>query len=296
VSISPDWRPICLTEREQYAARLAQCPAKASDLAFANLWGWREAYGLEWSFGQTHVWLRQTLPEVVYWPPVGPWAEPDWTQCPRLAQGGTFTRVPEELARIWDAALPGRVSAEPAREHWDYLYSVPELVELKGNRFHKKKNLLSQFLRAYPNYRYHPMTPDCVEDVLAMQKDWRQWRDSEPDAALEAENTAIHQVLENWDRLPGMFGGVITLGGRIAAYTVAEALDDKTLVIHFEKGHAQFKGVYQAINREFLAREAAGFTLVNREQDLGDPGLRHAKESYNPVDYVRKSTVIVTPA
>ncbi|MDL2210934.1 DUF2156 domain-containing protein, partial [Desulfovibrio sp. OttesenSCG-928-O18] len=31
----------------------------------------------------------------------------------------------------------------------------------------------------------------------------------------------------------------------------------------------------------------------NREQDLDDEGLRKAKESYNPVDYVRKNTVRV---
>jgi hypothetical protein len=68
---------------------------------------------------------------------------------------------------------------------------------------------------------------------------------------------------------------------------VAEPLPTDTLVIHFEKGMGSYKGVYQAMNQQFLATQT-GFTLVNREQDLGNEGLRKAKLSYNPVAFVRK--------
>lgn len=289
------WQPVCLTGREEYLRRLALCPTVTSDVSFGNIWGWREVYGLEWRFGRSHVWLRQTRPETVYWGPVGPWSSEDWENCPVLTGGGAFTRVPEALATLWAERLPGRVRLTESRGHWDYVYSVPELVELKGNRFHKKKNLLNQFLRDQ-QYRYHAMTPDCVEDVLAMQEQWCSWRDCESGDTLISENEAIRRVLENWDNMPGMFGGVVEVRGRIAAYTVAEQLDEKSLVIHFEKGHAEFKGIYQAINQLFLANEAQDFALVNREQDLDDLGLRKAKESYNPVAYLKKFEVQVAPA
>ena len=62
-------------------------------------------------------------------------------------------------------------------------------------------------------------------------------------------------------------------------------------MIHFEKGDTQYKGIYQAINQMFLAHEGNGFTLVNREQDLNDEGLRKAKLSYNPVKFLQKYRV-----
>lgn len=287
-----EYKPLCLTGREEYLERLAACPQKVSDYSFANIWGWCEAYGLEWSFGDSHVWLRQTRPDVVYWAPVGPWENVDWSRCPTLTQGGAFTRVPERLAAIWQTALPGRVELAEAREHWDYVYSVDELTKLSGNRFHKKKNLLSQFTRVH-EFDYRPLTADCIEEVLQMQLEWSQWREDEGDATLKAENRAIARVVKDWDRLPNLLGGAIRVDNRMVAYTVAEPLDESMLVIHFEKGHSGFKGVYQAINQMFLAHQGQDYHWVNREQDLGDEGLRKAKTSYNPASFLKKFVVKV---
>ena len=77
--------------------------------------------------------------------------------------------------------------------------------------------------------------------------------------------------------------------GKMVAYTVAEALTPQSIVIHFEKGDTQFKGVYQAINQMFLAHSARDFLTVNREQDLNDEGLRKSKLSYNPMKFLNKS-------
>ncbi len=286
--------PLGLDGRVEYLNRLAACPEKPSDYSFANLWGWCEEYGLEWSFGDSHVWLRQTKPNVVHWAPIGPWGAVDWAVCPTLAKGGTFTRVPEGLADIWRAALPGRVDIQEAREHWDYVYDVGELVKLSGNRFHKKKNLLSQFMKTY-DYDYHPLTADCIEEVLQMQMEWCQWRDDECDFTLQAENRAIARVVKDWDRLPNLLGGAIRVNGRMIAYTVAEPLDPSMLVIHFEKGQTGFKGVYQAINQMFLEHQGQDFQWVNREQDLGDEGLRKAKTGYHPTRFMKKFAVTVLP-
>lgn len=290
-----EFAPVCLAGRDAYLERLGRCPVKTSDYAFGNIFGWAEVYGLQWRFGRSHVWLRQTLPEVVYWAPVGPWEGEKWADCPVLADGLTMTRTPEPLRDVFAASLGQRLEVVEAREHWDYVYDVRELVELKGNRFHKKKNLLRQFEREY-RAEYKELTSDCVEETLDMQLQWCRWRDCEDASTLVAENAAIARILKNWDRLPGLFGGALRINGSMVAYTVAEALSDDMAVIHFEKGRPEYKGVYQAINQNFLAHLPEHFRLVNREQDLGDEGLRKAKLSYNPVDLLKKYTVTVRAA
>ena len=67
------------------------------------------------------------------------------------------------------------------------------------------------------------------------------------------------------------------------------------LVIHFEKGNPDYKGVYQTINQMFLETLSGRYPTVNREQDLDDPGLRKAKLSYHPIGFQKKFKVKYKP-
>ena len=50
--------------------------------------------------------------------------------------------------------------------------------------------------------------------------------------------------------------------------------------------------MYQFVNRAQALNLPPTVELVNREQDLGDEGLRQAKMTYRPVDFIRKYLVI----
>lgn len=285
-----EFAPVTLDGQEEYNRLLAQCSQKPSDYSFVNLWGWGREYGLEWSFQDGYVLLRQTIPQTLYWAPVGNWEKTDWRGVLQALPAQTcFIRIPERLKLIWEEFLPG-ILVEECREHWDYLYDVAELTELKGRKFHNKKNLLNQFLRDH-EVTFVTLDEKTVECALVLQTDWFLWRNSENDQTLEAENRAIVKVMHDWSRLGGLVGGGLVVDEKMIAYTIAEALDEDSIVIHFEKGCPNFKGVYQAINQMFLERCCQGFKIVNREQDLGDEGLRKAKLSYNPVDFLKKYTV-----
>lgn len=289
------FEPIQLKKQSEYLKILAQSPQISSDYSFSNLFGWADEYDLTWTWHSGLVWIRQAKPENLFWAPVGPWDSVDWPSVTKriVGNGACFVRVPESLARLWQEALEKkRLVIKEDRDHWDYLYDVKELVELKGNRFHKKKNLLKQFVKKY-DYRFEPFGPNMIEPAMAMQADWCNWRDCESSEVLSSENRSVFKVLTNWRSLEGLTGGALIVEDIIVAYTIAEKLTDDTIVVHYEKGCPDYKGVYQAINQMFLANLPSSFKVVNREQDLGEKGLRKAKMSYNPSGFLKKYRITV---
>lgn len=287
------FEPIRLEQQGDYAQMLAATPLAPSDYSFTNLWGWAEEYDLEWAWSDGLVWIRQQQPIPAYWAPMGDWNAAVWPSLlDGFEHGARFIRVPEKLQANWLAQCPKNLRVNETRGQWDYVYLASDLVNLSGNRYHKKKNLVNQFKRKY-DYTYLPMNAEMVAKALDMQSDWCIWRDCEADESLAAENRVIERILDRWEALDGLTGGAVLVADQLACYTIAEAMADNQLIIHFEKGDPEFKGSYQAISQLFLAHEAQGDTYVNREQDLDNKGLRKAKMSYHPVDFIRKNEVLL---
>ena len=286
------FEPISVEKQNAYRGVLAACPQITSDYSFINLWGWANEYGLQWAWSDSLVWVKQTLPEDIYWAPMGPWDKIDWTTTLNTNDFHVqrFIRMPEELVNIWKDKLADQIRIEDSRGHWDYVYDTANLIGLRGNKFHKKKNLVNQFTKKY-DFNYAPMESDMIEHALGLQTDWCTWRDCESFDTLAAENRVIQQILMHWTELTGITGGVLQVDDTMVAYTVAEQLTDDMLLIHFEKANQDYKGAYQAINQMFVSHSNGNFKTVNREQDLDDNGLRKAKLSYHPTDFLRKYNI-----
>lgn len=283
--------PISLDDITFYRSLLSQTSSYASDYSFGNLWGWAPHFGLEYRYDGQLCWIKQKYPETVYWAPIGPWeAVTEWFESEETTSGQQFIRIPENLLSIWKERFPDKIVSQESRGDWDYIYLSSDLSSLSGNRFHKKKNLLKQFQKTY-DYTYLPITHENAEMVLDMQAEWCRWRDCDSSRSLLAENDAISRLLAYWEKIPGLMGGIISIDDQPVAYTLAEPLGEDTLIVHFEKGHNSVKGVYQAINWLFCNDRGVNYKYLNREQDLGDEGLRQAKLSYNPVTFEQKHTV-----
>ena len=97
----------------------------------------------------------------------------------------------------------------------------------------------------------------------------------------------MQEMLTHFQAL-GVRGAMIEVNGKVEAVTLGEPLNPETFVIHIEKANGALVGIYQTINQAFCAKEATDFKYVNREQDLGVPGLRKSKESYHPCQMIKK--------
>ena len=102
------------------------------------------------------------------------------------------------------------------------------------------------------------------------------------------------EAFRNYTQLP-LKGGVLKIDGRIQAFAIGTQLNRDTGLIHFEKANPAFTGIYAAINQLFVANEWSTTRFINREDDMGLPGLRQAKKRYHPFRMIEKYTVVEAP-
>jgi hypothetical protein len=162
----------------------------------------------------------------------------------------------------------------------NYIYLASELAELAGRKFQKKRNLVSQAERAH-SWSTEMITENNLEKCFdILRKSIHE--DGEPSDSLRIELDTVNFSLQHFSQL-GQRGLILFADKQSAAFAVFEEQDSETVVIHIEKAIRSFKGVFQVINQE-TARVALnlGYMYINREEDLGNEGLRKAKVSYNP--------------
>jgi hypothetical protein len=258
---------------------------------------WERALGYQFAFDEDAelVWIRGEIPKEHYLAPVGRWDRPDWGDLLRARFEGVvdFQIVPEALLEIWRAQLGDALQAEENRASWEYLHLVDDLADLSGNKYVKKRNRINQFVKQNP-FQYLPITEELLPRIVEFQEKWcESYKVFDESGSIEMESDGIiRNILANWPSLPQMMGGALEVMGDIAAYTVAESIDD-VIMIHFEKASLDFSAAYQVINHEFLLHEGRKYRIVNREEDMDDPGLRDAKLSYHPTDFVKKYAVSI---
>ena len=170
----------------------------------------------------------------------------------------------------------------------DYLYDGEAMRKLSGKKLHKKKNHLNAFLKGY---EFRRLCCSDRDDVWCFLDRWRAGKGDEVEQHLDYEVEGIHEILRQCLELDIRMSGVY-IDGKLEAFTIGSYNPTENMaVIHIEKANPEIRGLYQFINQQFLIQEFPEVTLVNREDDLGQEGLRHAKMSYNPCGFARKYLV-----
>ncbi len=293
--------PVSLEQRGRVGELLARHPQPLSDYTFASLFFWAPV----WRYGLAFV-------------------EPDTLLV--LAAFGTDSRpgllqpvgeFPEELEdailrRARELAVPLRIESVSAdflqkhpafashfdvvevRDSANYVYAAEDLAELAGRRYSKKRNLIAQARSLY-SWTIESLGPQHEADCLEVGDDIAKKRTTETAITLAGETVALARALDHFGPL-GLRGLLLRVDGKPSAFSIFDRLGPTTAVVYFERAIRSWKGLYQVINQE-TARVigADGFELINREEDLGDAGLRQGKLSYFPTRLEMKYTLTLRP-
>ncbi|NLL69744.1 MAG: DUF2156 domain-containing protein [Epulopiscium sp.] len=197
---------------------------------------------------------------------------------------------PENMEAL-DILFPGQFSYEEVRDAFDYVYLLDKMVSLSGKKLHRKRNHINQFKKNH-QWSFEPITLENLQECWEMNEAWCKEMGCSDDNGLKQENCATRQYFKYFSQLK-MEGGLLRSGGQVIAYTMGEILNSDTYVIHLEKAFRDIQGAYPMINREFAAwikDRYPHIVYVNREEDVGDEGLRKAKQSYYPDKMEEKYT------
>jgi hypothetical protein len=289
-----DFKPIEIQDKPLFDEFLRQDPPQVSELTFTNLFIWRHHYQPAWA-----EWNGCIL--ILFHPhkspayglcPFGPGDKKNGLDllCKELAKQAAevrICRVGEEF--VANQVDPAAYEAVPDRDNSDYVYLTKDLINLSGNKYHRKKNHLNQFIKNHA-FEYRPLDAELVKRVLGMQEAWCQIRECVLKPDLLAEDFAVHEALTYFGELSYQ-GGAILINSVVEAFSLGEPLNQDTAVVHIEKANPEILGLYAAINQLFCLNTWSNVTYINREQDMGVEGLRKAKESYYPHHRVNKYTV-----
>ena len=296
---------ITLNDQTLFTSYFQKYPPVTSEFTFTNLFMWRNFYGLNFLEWKEHLLLfsrdifkKKKEPasgnknSLYFFPPVGPNPTEIIISLFKELKDLEFHRVPETITNTIQSSSDYQslnLQILEDRDNWDYVYETENLRTLPGNKYRQNRRWLNKFLETY-NYEFKILTESEVNRVKELQLEWCILRECEDDEGLKEEELAIYDALDNYATL-GFHGALLCVDEKCAAYTFGEMLNTDTLVIHVEKAHMEYEGAYQAISNLFLKNNFKDVLYVNREQDLGVPGLRRAKESYKPLRMEKKSII-----
>ncbi len=167
------------------------------------------------------------------------------------------------------------------RDNFDYIYTRKDLAELSGKKFHKKRNLVNGFVNNY-SYEEKRITGSNRCDLYTILEVWKSEREDPADYASAKEAIDLIEELN-------LRGCITYVDGKPSAFSMGEVFNQGSMfALHFEKAIGSYRGIYQFINQSFASMMDESILYINREQDLGDQGLRQAKMSYRPTGFVKK--------
>lgn len=286
-----DFRKITIEDKEWIKDRLAVDQFYGAEYCFSTMFNWQDFYHNEIAKFEGFAVIRSRFDGVTF----GYFGAGDRLKLIQaLEEEAAKEGVPLRLHSILEPErqrleeqMPGKFLFEEDRVDFDYCYTREKLAELKGRKLAAKRNHIKHFLVSCPDWSYEPITEKNLPECRAMSVDWYKNREETTGEKLEEEQKALYTAMDHFKE-EELMGGLLRVGEKVEAFTLASAVNKDTVVVHFEKANLTYPGCYPMINQQFVEKSCQNYSRINREDDMGSESLRKAKESYVPDEMLVK--------
>lgn len=288
-----NFKKLELSDRDWINEQLKKSDFKSCDYSFANNFIWQKPYKIEFADINGFYCLKNAYS---YTYPAGegdikPVIEALMEDAEKKGEKFILRGIMEENVELIESLFPGKFEFSHDRGESDYLYLSEKLISLSGRKLHSKRNHIARFKDRF-DWVYEDIDESNIADCIKMSREWCEKYNTEGEKSLGEEMCAVNCAFKNFFEL-GLKGGLIRADGKVVAFTIGEPLSSDTFVVHIEKAFADIQGAYPIINQQFAEHNCAEFMYVNREEDMGDEGLRKAKLSYYPAIILDKYTAVI---
>ncbi len=284
----PVFAPLSLEMAREISPHLVKLPDGVSEFSFAGLYLFRHRYNYHVSFKDCLLIISGELEGKKFF--ITPCCSTDIATVQELFKTHDYWKLisPAFLAKNREMMTAAGFGIIEDRDNFDYLYFRTELATLAGKKFHKKKNHVNSFELNYPVHSVKKLDLVTRKDAQMVLDAWLEAQEDPADTDYRASK----EVLELIDQFE-MTGLVLYVDNIAVAWCLGETIGDGRIVaVHFEKARLDVRGAFQYINYLFAQSLPETVEFINREQDLGDEGMRQAKLTYRPSGFVEKYKVI----
>jgi hypothetical protein len=183
-----------------------------------------------------------------------------------------FSKIPEESQDIFKAF---HFHTQKDRDSYDYIFKNSDFIEYKGKEFRNQRNNLYSYLKTFT-----PVFDTNITAYIDQCKEFTLKYHNSPD---KLEPT--FKMLDNIDVL-NLKGGVVINAGEVSAFCLYEKLTSEMVLSHVELTDNSHRGVHSYLVNELAKTISEKY--INKEDDMGIPGLRRFKETYNPHKMLKK--------
>lgn len=272
---------------DRTAVLRAAAGARENDASFANIYLLREKYAIE--IAEEHGMLLRRYGAGFRAGCCGfPLGEGNLREAvSRLAEDAAERGIPLRLTLLTEAQcdtlrelFPDAFKFTLAEGYTEYLYSRQDLAEMKGSKYHGKRNHMAQFWRGYPDAEVQPLIAENAAFAVDIAREWLEHRADPDDPALRYELSCIEDAAAHFDVL-GMTGILLYAEGRPIGMTMLSEISAGIWDVHFEKVVYGYPHAWSVVVNE-MAKRLPQAEFLNREEDLGESGMRSSKQSYHP--------------
>jgi len=167
----------------------------------------------------------------------------------------------------------------------DYVYLGEKLRTLSGKKLQKKRNSYNTFINDYGEF----YTSEAItrENIIEIEQYLDSWGLNKEHEYAQYEKEGVKDVLAHFGLLP-YNGLLIRIRGEVKAFIIGSMTSDRMVQINIEKADPTIRGLYQAIEKDFLNQFYPNIELVNREDDMGIESLRKSKLALDPITMIEK--------